>query len=200
VNLRFSHILGTVSWKPSFLKDSRLSFGAASKEARWTKPVSIRTTLIPGFEWQHEKLSTQVSATLSLDSRPHFVNASLNVQPVDKIFLGGAGQFKFYESKPVKISGEGKFAYVDSDFSGHISLNWDKNRVPDPNLADKKLYGTNTTKIGYGLWRKFNSQLTLASTGTYDLSAPAGTGPKLLFGAQYKVCFNNFVPDGPDES
>jgi len=180
---------GTVSWKPSFLKDSRLSLAGASKEARWTKPVSIRTTVIPALEWQHEKFSTQASATLSLDGRPHIANVNLNVQPVDRLFVGGAGQFKFYDSKPVKASGEGKIAYVASDFSGHISVNWDKNRVADPanTPADKKLFGTNTIKLGYGFWRRFNSQLIVASTGTYDLSAPAGTGPKLLFGAQYKV-------------
>jgi hypothetical protein len=187
---------GTLSVKPGFLKDSKFALSANQKTPDWKPDADLRTTLSPSFDYQHEKFAAQVGATVSLNDRPHFANVALNVQPVEKVYLGGAAKFKFCE-KETKITGEGKLAYVASDLSASLAVILDKNRVPDKEGTkdDEKLCGKNTLRVGFGFWHKYNSQLTLAGTANMDLSRPGGKGPEIVVGGAWKVDSNLTITD-----
>jgi len=146
---------------------------------------------MPAFDFQHEKFSTQLGAVVSLNDRPNLATVSLNVHPVDRVYFGGAGKFKFSD-KDTKITGEGRVAYVAPEFSAHVAVVYDKNRVPDAKDTrdENKVFGKNTLRLGYGFWHQYNRQLAVASTGTVDLSHPGGKGPEVNVGAAYEVDSN----------
>jgi len=141
---------------------------------------SQRTAILPAFEYQHDKFAFQGSGIFSLSDKPHFVTASLNIQPVDHFYLGGSSTLKQNKGKIKVKSAELRLAHTTSDFGIHVAGSLEK-------CTKGEKEGDLTPRISYGVRYKYSDKTTVGSQGNVDTSFSGGSGPTLSVGSVHKV-------------
>lgn len=148
----------------------------------------VHTSLLPAVEYQHEKFAVQLSGVVSLSDKAHFATGSINIQPVDRVYVGGSGTLKVTKDKTKLKSAELKVAHTTSDLGFHLAGSLDK-----CTKGDKA--GALTPRVSYGVRYRYSDKITLGSQGNVDTSFSGGSGPTVSVGKVYKVDDNLSVSE-----